>query len=154
MDIDAMISRMQKAKVKDIVRESVHETRMDLVKIQRLQMLHGENSLGHKIGIYASAKGKKKKATYGTYAMKKHIMNALPGLGFVDLRFTGDFYREIFIDDRDNYVVIGSADSKTGDLVKKYGEEIFGLNDTWSIEYSVHYLGPMITEQFKKILQG
>lgn len=45
----------------------------------------------------------------------------------VTLHDEGDFYAGIYIDVRTDLIIQDSADSKTGKLVKKYGEKIFGL---------------------------
>lgn len=137
MTIDGMIRKFKSVKVKSLLEESVYKTREQLKRLQRLQMLHGRNRLGYKIGVY------KNKA----YAIKKHIQNPLAGKGFVDLRLTGEFHKAIFADERETYVVLDSADPKTADLIEMYGEEIFGLNDKYAKEYSAHYLGPQITKQ-------
>ena len=62
------------------------------------------------------------------YAIDKNRMNASPGLGRPDLFVTGEFYRGFNIKVTRNLLTIRSSDSKTSDLVKKYGSDIFGLD--------------------------
>ena len=59
-------------------------------------------------------------------------MNSLAGFGNVDLKLTGDFQFELFVDVRADTFVIDSADEKSQKLKSKYGEMIFGLADDYS----------------------
>lgn len=60
----------------------------------------------------------------GTVARKKKKKQPF---NRVTLKDTGDFYRGILIDVRGEDVVFESADSKSGDLQKRYSKKIFGL---------------------------
>lgn len=103
-------------------------------------MLFGERSDGKKIGKYKSV----------PYAVRKQAMNPLAGFKIVDLRLSGEFHGGIFADVREDKVVFDSLDSKTEDLVDKYGEKIFGLNQKNASEYSTNYLAPVAVTNFKK----
>lgn len=142
MDINELISNTEKIDIIAMVDDAVHNTSTELVRLQRLQMLRGQNRKGFKIGVY------KNKA----YAIRKHLMNPLPGESFVDARLTGAFHAAIFADDRETYVVLDSSDEKTERLIEMYGEELFGLNDEHALEYSSEYLGPEITEIIKNLI--
>jgi hypothetical protein len=131
VDIGTLIDNLSAVSIPKIVEEATYNTSDRLVKSQRAQMLYGEGSKG-KIGKYRSA----------AYARKKYQMNPIAGEGNVDLRLTGDFSKGVFADVRTDGVVLDSGDPKTSALVKKYGEDIFGLNPDYAADYSEKVLQP------------
>lgn len=70
----------------------------------------------------------------------------------VTLRDTGDFYRGILIDVRQDIFTIQSADEKNISLQQKYGTKIFGLATPARIEY-IRTLRPEFIRQIKSFLQ-
>ena len=62
--------------------------------------------------------------------MYKNQKNPEPGLGNPDLNETGDFWRgfRFKVLNKNQYEIL-STDSKNDMLVKKYGEDIFGMSD-------------------------
>lgn len=63
------------------------------------------------------------------YAIFKNAMNPAAGLGNVDLIFTGDFSNRLFpIRVSESKYTFQGADPKTPMLVRKYGDDILGLN--------------------------
>lgn len=68
---------------------------------------------------------------YGSvgYSLDKNKMNSKPGFGRPDLYLTGAFYRGFKIKATRNILTITSSDSKTSALTKKYGRDIFGLDE-------------------------
>ena len=87
------------------------------------------------IGKYKNAK----------YAQMKFAMSSLAGYGNVDLKLTGDFQSEIFVDVRNDIFVISSADSKDNDLTQKYGDNIWGLDDDKTNQL-IEIVQPMLIE--------
>jgi len=81
---------------------------------------------GTKIGKYKSEK----------YAAKKLAQNPLAGSGNVDLKLTGEYHEELFVDVREQTLVIDSAASadKIENIIGKYGDPL-GLNETSLNEY-------------------
>jgi len=67
---------------------------------------------------------------YGSvgYSLDKNRINPRPGFGRPDLYLTGAFYRGFNIRVTRNALTITSSDSKTSMLTKKYGQDIFGLD--------------------------
>lgn len=63
------------------------------------------------------------------YAAEKNRMNPKPGFRRPDLFVTGQFYRGFNIKVTQNILTITSSDSKTSALTKKYGTDIFGLDE-------------------------
>lgn len=138
--IDHLIRNLESVKMPDVIHDAVVETTDDMKRLQRFQMLTGEAADDTKIGKYRNP----------VYAKQKFAQNPLAGLGNVDLRLKGDFYREILVDARVNSVVIDSADEKTQALINKYGEEIFGLNTEFSSEYATQHMGPVASDTIRK----
>lgn len=138
--ISQLIRNIKAMEVRDVIQESIDDTKQALVRLQKLQMLFGERSDGKKIGKYRSI----------PYAIRKQTINPLAGFKQVDLRLTGDFHSGLFADVRDDKVVFDSLDSKTDILLDKYGEKIFGLNKKNASEYSLNHLAPVAVNNFRK----
>lgn len=138
--ISRLIRNVEAITIKEVVEDSIDQTKQALVRLQRLQMLMGEKSTGKKIGKYRSI----------PYALKKYAQNPLAGFKIVDLRLHGDFHAGIFADVRETSVVFGSTDSKAAKLVEDYGKDIFGLNKNHKTEYVKQYLTPEGVKQFRK----
>lgn len=141
--INEMISRAESLNIREALEIAVDQTADQLVRLQRFQLLTGKDSSGGTIGIYRSDR----------YAFKKFLMNPLPGFRRMDFRLTGDFYKGIFADARENSVVIDSSDEKTGRLLD-INPDIFGLSKQNASEYAKQYMGPVATKLIKKKLSG
>lgn len=70
------------------------------------------------------------------YAVMKNKMNPKPGFGHPDLYLTGSFQKAMFMKVEKESFNISSRDSKTFDLVKHYGDDIFGLTLKSKAEYT------------------
>lgn len=135
---------MQAVSMPEVIAQSIDATRFDLIKFQKFQMLLGYKADGTRIGKYKNR----------AYAAMKFRENPLAGIGYVDLRLEGYFQDDIFVDTRDNSVVLSSMDEKANSLMHKYGNNIFGLNDPTASEYSIMYLQPEGVNQIKnKVLR-
>lgn len=137
--IDQLITNVQQLNFITIIEESIDQTKEQYKELQRDQMLSGEGKNG-KIGKYQSK----------SYASKKEQINPKPGFGNVDLKLTGSFQNEIFVDVRTNSVVVDSADAKSGKLIEKYGDNIFGLNVVNQSNYSINEMGPVAVKKIKE----
>lgn len=71
----------------------------------------------------------------------------------VTLRDTGDFYRGILIDVRQDIFTVQSADEKNISLQAKYGTAILGLATAAQIEY-IKSLRPVFIQTIKKQITG
>lgn len=89
------------------------------VSMNRQQLIDGEDSKGNEItpGYFSP-----------TYSAFKNRLNSRPGLGTPDLRNTGRFQDLMKFVKKGKKYFVTSIDEKTGMLVTKYGEDIFGLD--------------------------
>ena len=137
----SLLKKFQQLDTAVVATESIDETREVIKQKQRDQLLQGLKADGTKIGKYRNS----------FYAEKKHAQNPLAGFGNVDLKLTGDLYSELFVDVRSSSFVIDSADEKTGELVKKYGDP-FGLTSDSKVEYINESLQKVFVDNIKKIV--
>lgn len=70
------------------------------------------------------------------YSLEKNTRNPKPGFGRPDLKDTGAFYNGWFVELQGDILKIYSRDSKTPELVGKYGDDIFGLTKENKTKYS------------------
>ena len=125
---------------RDIVLDSVSQDL--IVEIQKDQMMHGEDAYGNKI-----------EPEYSNfyYARFKNRINPRAGFGVPDLRSTGSFYNQFYLNE---YTLrVNSMDDKTGSLVQEYGESIFGLNEG-SLEKYCPYFKRRLKEKVETILES
>lgn len=71
----------------------------------------------------------------------------------VDLRLTGAFHDSFFINDAEFPVTFGASDEKTGELVTKYGPDIFGLSVESKTELN-DQIREEITDYYKREVYG
>lgn len=105
----------------------------------RRQMIEGKGRVKN-IGRYRSR----------DYARMKNGMSSAAGFGNVDLRLTGSFQDRMKMSVTGESIVIDSSDSKSSDLVAKYGEQIFGLNVRNKSEYTEEALAPAFRSIIEK----
>lgn len=138
-DFDKIIKKLTFVidNIESITAESIRNSSDVGVKLQQSQMLLGLASNNKKIGVYRDS----------NYRNLKKQMNP-DADGFVDLRLTGAFYRAIKIDVTNSIFTFTSNDSKTGKLLNKYGDKIFGLNDNYRQQFY-----NQIEKEFNKIIK-
>lgn len=141
--VAALLKRVDAINVSDQSQFAIDDTREQLVLKQQMQMLHGLNAKGEKIGKYANPE----------YAAAKFALNPLAGFGNVDLRLTGTFFNDAFVDVRDDVFVITSGNEKTRELEQKYGQDIFGLNKDYKKEYVQEDLKPVFFKNVRNRLK-
>lgn len=124
--------------------DAIVETKNELIEYQKSQMLHGLNAEGSKIGRYKNK----------DYARKKANMNPLAGYWQVDLRYRGEFHRNMDVKFFTNSFQVFSRDEKYDMLTEKYGETIWGLNDEFARDYSATYLKEVANRKTKNFLYG
>lgn len=142
-DINKLINNLKAVDVSDIIQAATALTIKDLEKLQKEQMLSGEDSKGKEIGRYKNKK----------YAAAKHILNPLPGLGVMDFKLYGDFQKLIFSTLDSSGVTISSSDKKTARLLS-INKDVFTLNTDHTEKYSKEHMGPEATDLIKRKIHG
>jgi len=120
LTIHDLLNRLQKFNPEKTADDIIMRNGQDFaVSMNRQQMIDGEDSKGNEIApSYFSP----------TYSAFKNKLNPRPGLGTPDLRKTGRFQDLMKFIKKGKKYFITSIDQKTGMLVTKYGEDIFGLD--------------------------
>ena len=121
-----MLQAALKLNTPEVIEKVMMDSAEDYKNLQRNQMLHGLNSKGQKIGKYRNP----------IYARMKAQLNPLAGEGNVDLKLTGDFQSDMFLDVRGDTFIVDSADEKSQQLQTRYGEEIFGLDTDYKQQFA------------------
>lgn len=122
----------QDAEILDIV---AHNETL-LIDLNTSQLMEGLDSENVQLKEYQSE----------SYARMKASLNPKK---VTDLKLSGDFHRS-FVAITDRWPVLFSAsDSKTDGLVKKYGENIFGLNEKSQRIMVRDYLEDSILEYYR-----
>lgn len=70
----------------------------------------------------------------------------------VTLRDTGDFHSSFYLQIGEDAFAIDARDSKTDDLIKKYGRQILGLTDENLTELIREYIYPSLIEMRSRVL--
>jgi hypothetical protein len=126
----------QEAAILDIVAEN--ETL--LVDMNTAQLMQGLDADSVQLKKYASEH----------YAMMKASLNPRH---VTDLNLTGAFHRS-FVAITDKWPVMFSAsDSKTDELTKKYGENIFGLTEKNKTLLAQEYIKEPIIKYYRNLFQ-
>lgn len=112
-----MLRRFDKIDLDNEIKQTFYDTRDDFVTQQQHQITDGIRADGKPIFNVITGSDEYSPG----YARKKGKRKP------IDLHLSGEFQNDIFIDVRDNEVIVDSADSKSGDLQKRYGGAIFGL---------------------------
>lgn len=140
-DIEKIVKKLTfvSTNIDSISSEAVRNSSKIGIEEQKSQMLKGINADGVKIGTYRST----------FYKQLKQEMNPSAG-GFVDLKLTGAFHNAIKLDVNTTEYSFTSTDSKTEQLLSKYGEAIFGLFGSWDKKFKEE-VGKNINSIIKKI---
>ena len=133
---------LTKVSSEDFYVDIIKSLDFELEEYQRLQMSRGQNNEGNPIGELRSA----------AYARRKKASGGIAPLGQVDLRDTGDFQDSIFTKISNNFIKWGATDSKTSDLVQKYGD-IFGLSDFTLNEFQEEILKPRLIKEINGVFK-
>lgn len=105
----------------------------------RKQLTAGFDKKGSRLRPYKSKK----------YAERKHSMNPVPGFGNPDLKLTGKFHRGLFARSSRDVIEITSADSKAGQLIKKYPGAL-GLGGQYKQAFIKDHLRPSLFSILRK----
>lgn len=117
MTIQGLLNRVETLNLRSEVPNIIKRDSADIILLNQTQLLHGEDSRTRNFKDYAS----------DSYAKKKYARNPLAGFGIPDLRDTGEFYNDFYLEVTTATFEIDSKNFKTTGLMKKYGFELFGL---------------------------
>jgi hypothetical protein len=127
--------------IKSEVLRIIKRNRARVIELNQNQLLfEGKDSNGVKLQPYASE----------WYENYKILLNPA---GVVDLRVTGKFYNNFFVKADSFPIIVDSKDSKRDDLVEKYGESIFGLDEESRKIFTDEVLTKEIIDYVRNILQ-
>jgi len=139
--IEHLMRNLDKVNMKEVIQEAVTETTEEIKNYQQQQMfLKGERSDGEKIRRLDG-----KYEIYAPFTVSVKRLKNQP-TDRVTLRDTMSFHRGITIKAEAGKVIIDSTDEKTGSLIDRYGEDIFGLNKEYAAIYATNDMGPKATD--------
>lgn len=127
-------------KLIDVVNDAIEvvvATKEEMAKLNVEQLAEGQDSEGKKLSP---------KYRNRSYARKKNQMNLTPGFGNPDLILTGAFTEKLSVAVSGQSFSFSSGDSKRPDLVSKYGDNIFGLNEKQQQYYNEEVFLPEFQE--------
>lgn len=139
--IGTLLKAWQRVDTDRAIDDALEDTKGEVLRLNKEQLMYGQSATGGPMPRYRNK----------AYEAKKRAMNPLNS-GRWDLRLTGDFIRQMFIDVRPTVIVIGSADSKAIDLLRR-APQSFGLTPASRIFY-VRHLRPVFMNNIKKQLHG
>jgi hypothetical protein len=140
MGLLKLIDNFKKLSVEQVAEESFTEVKEHAIDEQKAQMLEGKSSEGEIIGRYRNK----------SYAIIKHELNPLAGLGNVDLRLFGNYSKGITLTIESGKATFNSTDEKAGKLAEKYGEDlIYGLNIDHKSKFIREFLKPVFIKNIR-----
>lgn len=141
MTVEQKIKQLQLAQNSQsvIVLDSIKQNEAEVIDLNIEQLENGKDGLGQNITPNYSP------VTIEIKRLKGQATN------HVTLRDEGDFREGFFVVYGQDYFGLGSDDSKTEKLERKYGKDIFGL-DSQSLQEVIDYAKDDIFEQFRKII--
>lgn len=142
MTIPELQRRFKRVDIKKAAVSIIADNKEDIVQFNRDQLMDGENKEGKKLKKYKS----------NSYAARKNKMNPSPGFGNPDLYLTGNFQEAMKLNIQSSRTYdITSTDSKTPDLKKKYGADIFGLQPDSRKEIQETIMNPGLVSHIKTV---
>lgn len=113
-----MLTKVESINLPDQVPVIIQETSDKAIELNR-QQLYEKSVDKHEMKLLSY--------NWPNYAVMKNQMNPKPGFGHPDLYLTGSFQKAMFMKVEKETFEISSSDGKTFDLIKHYGDDIFGL---------------------------
>jgi hypothetical protein len=152
MTIGRLISNLDKIDLEKVVQEVVTETKDEILHAQREQLLEGKLSTGQDITpSYLEDPYFKSRESAQRYSDWKDKITPNPKRkkGVPNLFIVGTFHNSISVDVTTNSVVF-DASFKKPDIIRKFSENIFGLNPEKAGQYSQEHLAPEATRRIRK----
>lgn len=143
--IHEMLRRVKQVDISALAVDIIASSKQELIDKNKSQLMdEGANKQGVKLRRYAS----------NSYAARKNAMNPFPGFGVPDLYRTGAFQSGFRLQllSKNSFEIM-STDSKSNDLTRKYGKDIFGLSADNKEEYRNETMQPELVKAVKKIMK-
>lgn len=141
--LERKLTRLPIEMEKRIIPNSVKRTQQELEDTQAFQMQLGKTVDGLDIGVLKNP----------AYGRRKKRRGGIAPEGMVDLRDTGAFQEGIRAQIVNDGIFLDSVDKKRDDLVEKYGEDIFGLNED-SLGIYRQILTPVINFEVQRYIDS
>ena len=142
MNLRELANRANNFDVNKEIISSIKEHQAEIVDANVEQLMKGFDSEGKRLEKYSSPE----------YARMKNQMNPAPGIGNPDLRLEGQFHEAFFVAEiNKDFFKISSKDWKREKLIRWYGIDIFGLNESNKIEIGNSIIW-MSLAKFKQVL--
>jgi len=140
MTINEAYKRVQLLDLREQVPVIIELTADEIIALNQLQLYsQSVDRDGDALGGYSTIQYEE---------LKRGLNPQLDGL--VDLYLTGDFYSGFFVKVEGDQFIIGSSDSKSGELENRYGKAIFGLTN----ESRALYIKTQFFTAVKNYIQG
>ena len=118
MTINDLYNNAKAIDLADIFSDVIAKNEDHLIQLNQNQLYKdSSDSEGNELQNYNSLE----------YSLEKSQMNPSVGFGRADLYYTGAFYRGWSLLITNTGFLFDSSDSKTSDLISKYGQNIFGI---------------------------
>ena len=144
MTIFELAERAKLCNPEEIRRQAIFDSSKDIIEdFKTMQLDYG----------FISENGMETRNLYNDddyAAFKLDVVNP-KAKGFVDLKYTGDFYKGMYMDITSEGFKINSHDHKTDHLVKKYGSNIFELSDKTAKRDAINLIIPKMAQRAKEI---
>ena len=140
--ITTILNKVKSLDAGRIAVDALSETSEKRIEANREQMSKGLDNTGGIIGVYASRQ----------YAAFKQALGSQAPYGIVDLKLTKSFQQQIKSSVNGNTIVTDSTDSKSADLQKRYGTDVFGLSTQYKITYIANDLRPAFNQKIENAL--
>lgn len=138
-----MVELLKTVDVEGDTAQAVAETHQDYERMNAAQMLQGKGKDGKAIGRYRSMSYARMKAQMNTF-----LSSIVPNN--VDLKLTGAFHKGLAMKVNGQDISMTSTDDKADDLQKKYGENIYGLNEETAGTYAYGFALPAFMQIFAR----
>lgn len=103
------------------IRDTVEDNEFEIAQMNANEQLYGLGIDRNGIDIY-------EQIPYAQFTIEIKTAKNQP-TDRVTLRDTGDFHRNFYVSANETSFEISSTDEKTEDILRKYGDSIFGLTD-------------------------
>ena len=122
--------------------DAMRDTQDDFLRLNKEQMLQGQDNEGNRIGEYE----------FGWYADFKSKLNPAAG-GTVDLKVSGNFHDGMFMNITAKNYLVDSRDGKTMVLLSWY-PKAFGLSPDSKATYRSEYFFPAMMVRVRRQVNG